>query len=71
MDKYCGLTVGLYAGNPLSILDGIFIAIKDDIDCHPHPSKGKQILGSDLVCVIKETCLDYLLMTGRWIYMDA
>jgi hypothetical protein len=49
MDKYCGLTVGLYAGNPLSILDGIFIAIKDDIDCHPHPSKGKQILGSDLV----------------------
>ncbi|GLT58170.1 hypothetical protein SLA2020_310890 [Shorea laevis] len=27
-------------GNPLSILDGIFIAIKDDIDCYPHPSKG-------------------------------
>ena len=30
-----------YAGNPLSILDGIFVAIKDDIDCYPHPSKGK------------------------------
>ncbi|KAJ1396560.1 Amidase, conserved site [Sesbania bispinosa] len=29
------------AGNPLSILDGIFMAIKDDIDCYPHPSKGK------------------------------
>lgn len=28
------------SGNPLSILDGIFIAIKDDIDCHPHPSTG-------------------------------
>lgn len=28
-------------GNPLSILDGIFVAIKDDIDCFPHPSKGK------------------------------
>ncbi|KAL5096522.1 hypothetical protein RYX36_000849 [Vicia faba] len=28
------------AGNPLSILDGIFIAIKDDIDCLPHSSKG-------------------------------
>ncbi|KAK7328058.1 hypothetical protein VNO77_22154 [Canavalia gladiata] len=28
------------AGNPLSILDGIFMAIKDDIDCYPHPSKG-------------------------------
>lgn len=27
-------------GNPLSILDGIFMAIKDDIDCCPHPSKG-------------------------------
>ncbi|CAK7330349.1 unnamed protein product [Dovyalis caffra] len=27
-------------GNPISILDGIFIAIKDDIDLHPHPSKG-------------------------------
>ncbi|KAK6916231.1 Amidase signature domain [Dillenia turbinata] len=26
-------------GNPLSILDGIFVAIKDDIDCFPHPSK--------------------------------
>ncbi|XP_071685928.1 fatty acid amide hydrolase-like [Rutidosis leptorrhynchoides] len=27
-------------GNPLSILDGIFVAIKDDIDCYPHPSNG-------------------------------
>ncbi|KAG2704882.1 hypothetical protein I3843_05G026700 [Carya illinoinensis] len=26
-------------GKPLSILDGIFMAIKDDIDCLPHPSK--------------------------------
>ncbi|KAB1206729.1 Fatty acid amide hydrolase [Morella rubra] len=26
-------------GIPLSILDGIFMAIKDDIDCLPHPSK--------------------------------
>ncbi|XP_041011617.1 fatty acid amide hydrolase isoform X2 [Juglans microcarpa x Juglans regia] len=26
-------------GKPLSILDGIFMAIKDDIDCFPHPSK--------------------------------
>ena len=29
-----------FAGKPLSILDGIFMAIKDDIDCYPHPSKG-------------------------------
>ncbi|KAI3715905.1 hypothetical protein L6452_22894 [Arctium lappa] len=27
-------------GKPLSILDGIFVAIKDDIDCYPYPSKG-------------------------------
>nr|DAD22214.1 TPA_asm: hypothetical protein HUJ06_023677 [Nelumbo nucifera] len=27
-------------GNPLSILDGIFMAIKDDIDCCPYPTKG-------------------------------
>lgn len=27
-------------GKPLSILDGIFIAIKDDIDLYPHPSNG-------------------------------
>ncbi|CAA0807387.1 Fatty acid amide hydrolase [Striga hermonthica] len=27
-------------GNPISVLDGIFVAIKDDIDCCPHPSKG-------------------------------
>eukprot|EP00252_Welwitschia_mirabilis_P011976 TRINITY_DN2661_c0_g1_i7.p1 TRINITY_DN2661_c0_g1~~TRINITY_DN2661_c0_g1_i7.p1 ORF type:complete len:452 (+),score=78.06 TRINITY_DN2661_c0_g1_i7:411-1766(+) len=27
-------------GNPLSILDGIFMPIKDDIDCYPHPSRG-------------------------------
>ncbi|CAI0401047.1 unnamed protein product [Linum tenue] len=27
-------------GNPISILDGIFIAIKDDIDCYPYPTNG-------------------------------
>ncbi|KAH0733655.1 hypothetical protein KY289_004843 [Solanum tuberosum] len=27
-------------GSELSILDGIFIAVKDDIDCYPYPSKG-------------------------------
>ncbi|CAM8941559.1 unnamed protein product [Rhodiola kirilowii] len=27
-------------GSPISVLDGIFMAIKDDIDCYPHPSKG-------------------------------
>ncbi|CAI9104157.1 OLC1v1002782C1 [Oldenlandia corymbosa var. corymbosa] len=27
-------------GKPLSVLDGTFMAIKDDIDCYPHPSNG-------------------------------
>ncbi|RWR77882.1 fatty acid amide hydrolase [Cinnamomum micranthum f. kanehirae] len=27
-------------GNPLSVLDGIFMAIKDDIDCVPHLTRG-------------------------------
>ncbi|KAG9132560.1 hypothetical protein Leryth_008470, partial [Lithospermum erythrorhizon] len=27
-------------GVQISILDGIFMAIKDDIDCYPHPTKG-------------------------------
>ncbi|CAH1420447.1 unnamed protein product [Lactuca virosa] len=33
-------TQRFYTGTPLSVLDGIFMAIKDDIDCYPHPSKG-------------------------------
>ncbi|KAL5541242.1 hypothetical protein UlMin_042715 [Ulmus minor] len=47
-------------GNPLSILDGIFMAIKDDIDCYPHPSKGGttwmhevRSVNEDAVCVSK------------------
>ncbi|XP_061370840.1 fatty acid amide hydrolase-like, partial [Gastrolobium bilobum] len=46
------------AGNSLSILDGIFMAIKDDIDCYPHPSKGAttwmheaRTVKKDAVCV--------------------
>ncbi|CAN1284568.1 Fatty acid amide hydrolase [Linum perenne] len=27
-------------GKEISVLDGIFVAIKDDIDCLPHPTKG-------------------------------
>ncbi|KAL9321336.1 hypothetical protein ACSQ67_013175 [Phaseolus vulgaris] len=46
------------AGNPLSILDGIFIAIKDDVDCYPYPSNGGstwmhevRTVKKDAVCV--------------------
>ncbi|XP_048337344.2 fatty acid amide hydrolase [Ziziphus jujuba] len=45
-------------GCPLSILDGIFVAIKDDIDCYPHASKGAttwmhevRSVRKDAVCV--------------------
>ncbi|XP_078436975.1 fatty acid amide hydrolase-like [Wolffia australiana] len=45
-------------GKPLSILDGIFIAVKDDVDCFPHPTKGGTIwydkvrfVKEDAVCV--------------------
>ncbi|PIA51883.1 hypothetical protein AQUCO_01000037v1 [Aquilegia coerulea] len=45
-------------GKPLSILDGIFMAIKDDIDCYPHPTKGATTwfhevrpIKQDAVCV--------------------
>ncbi|XWS63056.1 hypothetical protein CRYUN_Cryun06bG0064100 [Craigia yunnanensis] len=45
-------------GNPLSILDGIFMAIKDDIDYYPHPTKGAttwmhevRSVEKDAVCV--------------------
>ncbi|KAL8541704.1 hypothetical protein ACS0TY_002823 [Phlomoides rotata] len=47
-------------GNPLSVLDGIFMAIKDDIDCIPHPSKGGtsffhevRPIEEDAVCVAR------------------
>ncbi|ERN18103.1 hypothetical protein AMTRI_Chr13g122690 [Amborella trichopoda] len=47
-------------GNPLSILDGIFMPIKDDIDCYPHPSKGATTwfhnvrqVNEDAACVSK------------------
>ncbi|BAF13910.1 fatty acid amide hydrolase-like [Oryza sativa Japonica Group] len=47
-------------GNPISILDGIFIAIKDDIDCFPYPSKGAttffdkiRSVEKDAVCVAR------------------
>lgn len=40
-------------GKPISILDGIFMAIKDDIDCYPHPSKGATTWFHE-VCPVKK-----------------
>ncbi|KAL2936569.1 Fatty acid amide hydrolase [Bienertia sinuspersici] len=39
-DQAAASTRRFEEGNPISILDGTFMAIKDDIDCYPHPSKG-------------------------------
>ncbi|KAJ8768980.1 hypothetical protein K2173_023975 [Erythroxylum novogranatense] len=41
-------------GNPISILDGIFIAIKDDIDCHPYPTKGATTWIHEVRPVVKD-----------------
>ncbi|KAJ0640139.1 putative fatty acid amide hydrolase [Helianthus annuus] len=41
-------------GNPLSILDGIFMAVKDDIDCYPHQSKGGTTWLHDIRPVTKD-----------------
>ncbi|XP_066346397.1 fatty acid amide hydrolase [Miscanthus floridulus] len=47
-------------GNPISILDGVFVAIKDDIDCFPYPTKGAttffdqiHTVEKDAVCVAR------------------
>ncbi|KAJ9561227.1 hypothetical protein OSB04_006387 [Centaurea solstitialis] len=40
VDAWSCYPVHVYVGKALSALDGIFMAIKDDIDCYPHPSKG-------------------------------
>ncbi|KAJ1434880.1 Amidase, conserved site [Sesbania bispinosa] len=53
------------AGNPLSILDGIFMAIKDDIDCYPHPSKGGSTWMHEVRTVKKDAiCVSRLRSCG-------
>ena len=37
-----------HAGMQLSILDGVPIAVKDEIDCLPYPTTGKQTWRSKL-----------------------
>ncbi|XVE93568.1 hypothetical protein REPUB_Repub01dG0206000 [Reevesia pubescens] len=52
-------------GNPLSILDGIFMAIKDDIDCYPHPSKGATTWKHEVRSVEKDAvCVSRLRSCG-------
>ncbi|XP_057515474.1 fatty acid amide hydrolase [Amaranthus tricolor] len=41
-------------GKSLSVLDGIFMAIKDDIDCYPYPSNGATTWYHDVRSVKKD-----------------
>ncbi|KAF3435859.1 hypothetical protein FNV43_RR22951 [Rhamnella rubrinervis] len=50
---------------PISVLDGIFMAIKDDIDCCPHPSKGGTIWMHEVRSVRKDAvCVSRLRSCG-------
>jgi hypothetical protein len=52
VDVYlCGGVMFLDAGTTLSILDGILFAVKDDIDCLPHPSTGSLSVKMILVSI--------------------
>ncbi|CAN4107842.1 unnamed protein product [Withania somnifera] len=52
-------------GSELSILDGIFIAVKDDIDCCPYPSKGGTTWFHELRKVKKDAvCVSRLRRCG-------
>ncbi|KAM7482372.1 hypothetical protein LguiB_006955 [Lonicera macranthoides] len=58
-------TLRFEEGNPLSILDGIFMAIKDDIDCYPHPSKGATTWFHEVHSVKKDAvCVSRLRSCG-------
>ncbi|CAA6657836.1 unnamed protein product [Spirodela intermedia] len=50
-------------GKPLSVLDGIFMAVKDDVDCCPYPTNGGttwfhkvRTVKRDAVCVSRLRC---------------
>ncbi|CAN8277511.1 unnamed protein product [Cochlearia groenlandica] len=62
-------TMRFEQGNPISILDGVFITIKDDIDCLPHLTKGgtswlheDRPVEKDSVVVSKLRCCGAILL---------
>ncbi|KAH7518856.1 hypothetical protein FEM48_Zijuj09G0215600 [Ziziphus jujuba var. spinosa] len=53
------------SGNPLSILDGIFVAIKDDIHCYPHPTTGATTWMHEVCSVMEDAiCISRLHRCG-------
>ncbi|KAJ3679792.1 hypothetical protein LUZ60_016070 [Juncus effusus] len=52
-------------GKPRTVLDGIFIAIKDDIDCYPYPSKSGTTWYDEIYTVEKDAvCVGRLRRCG-------
>jgi hypothetical protein len=43
-DRYVGVfgCICVDAGTPLSAMDGVLVAVKDEIDCMPYQTTGKQ-----------------------------
>ena len=58
-------------GKPISILDGIFVTIKDDIDCFPHTTKGEYAILTFYLkhFLIQQTC--HKVFHDRWNNMAA
>ena len=55
----------LITGKPLSVLDGVPIAVKDEIDCLPYPTTGDLVFLSFPLAVCK---VKYGLTYASWFY---
>jgi len=49
-------------GQPISVLDGVPIAIKDEIDCCPYPTTGKLIQDSIYIYIYIYMCVCVFLI---------
>ncbi|TVU38314.1 hypothetical protein EJB05_11676, partial [Eragrostis curvula] len=59
-------------GSPISILDGIFVAIKDDIDCVPYPSNSGTTFYDQIRTVEKDAvCVGQLRKCGAILFGKA
>ena len=58
------LIVAHFAGKMLSVLDGVPLAVKDDIDCLPHPSTGAESLRK-LVSTLRIISLELNLIFAK------
>ena len=55
----------MYAGAPLSALDGVLVGVKDEIDCVPYPTTGgTRWLGAARRCEADAACVAQLRACG-------